>query len=77
MVKQLRKKTNLIQWQNSDAVIEWFKGITNKKRKRFIQLNIVNFYPSITPELLEKSLDWAENNGSITSDERNVIKQAK
>ena len=77
IVKQLRKKLSLLQWQNTDSVIEWFKCITNKKRKRFIQLDIVNFYPSITPELLDKALDWAESNVSITSDEKNVIKQAK
>ena len=53
IVKQLRKKLKLKQWQNTDAVIEWFKNIDDKKKKRFIQLDIESFYPSITPELLK------------------------
>ena len=49
IVKQLRKKLKLKQWQNTDAVIEWFKALSDKKKKRFIQIDIDSFYPSITP----------------------------
>ena len=77
IVKQLRKKMKLMQWQNTDAVIEWFKGLSNKKRKSFIQLDIESFYPSITPELLDRALEWAASHVDISSEEKNVIKLAK
>ena len=77
IVKQLRSKLKLNQWQNTDAVIEWFKGLSDKKRKRFIQFDLESFYPSITPELLEKALEWAENHVVITPEEKNIIKQSK
>ena len=66
-----------MQWQNTDAVIEWFKGLNNKKRKSFIQFDIESFYPSITPELLDKALAWADKYVDITPEEKNVIRQAK
>ena len=76
-MKQLRSKLKLNQRQNTDAVIEWFKGLSDKKRKRFIQFDLECFYPSITPELLEKALEWAENHVVITPEEKNIIKQSK
>ena len=77
IVKQLRKKLKLKQWQNTDAVIEWFKALSDKKKKRFIQLDIESFYPSITPELLDRALEWAETHVEITTEEKNVIRKAK
>ena len=77
IVKQLRKRLKLMQWQNTDEVIEWFKALNNKKRKSFIQFDIESFYPSITPELLDRAREWAERYVDITPEEKNVIRQAK
>ena len=77
IVKQLRKKLKLKQLQNTDSVIEWFKTLDNKEKLRFIQFDIVSFYPSITPELLEKALDWAEEHVDISSEEKEIIRSAK
>ena len=52
----------LIQWRSTHEVIEWFNSIEYKTRKRFLQLDICEFYPSITEELLTKALNFA---GSI------------
>ena len=59
VIKTIKDKSKLTQWKNTDEVIHWFKNLTNKKQKRFIQFDICSYYPSITPTLLEKSLDWA------------------
>ena len=67
-MKQLRQKLKLKQWQNTDAVIEWFKALSDKKKKRFIQLDIDSFYPSITPELLDRALEWAGQHVHITKE---------
>ena len=37
--KIIREKTNYKQWQNTDAVIRWFKLIENKKSHKFIQFD--------------------------------------
>ena len=47
------------QWKNSTSVIEWFKAIENKQHHSFICFDIVEFYPSISQDLLNKALDFA------------------
>ena len=55
----IRKITNMNQWQNTQTVITWFKSIENKESSSFITFDIVDFYPSITKELLTKSMNYA------------------
>ena len=52
----VRENTKVNQWHNSDDVIKWFNSIKNEDKCAFIQFDIVEFYPSITKELLQKSL---------------------
>ena len=40
------------QWKDTDAAINWFKNIQNKRKCIFIQFDIEEFYPSISKELL-------------------------
>ena len=58
-------------------VINWFQKIQNKPRLKFIQFDIVSFYPSITPTLLEKSLTWAADLIELTPGQRKIIFQAR
>ena len=58
------------QWQNTQAVITWFKSIENKGSSSFITFDIVDLYPSITKELLTKSMNYAK---SLTTIEEEVI----
>ena len=53
---ELLSKLNYNQWKNTDNVINWFKNVTNKRHFKFIQLDIKEFYPSITEETLNKAL---------------------
>ena len=62
----VRNSTNLTQWKNSEETIEWFKQIKNKKTGNFIQFDICNFYLSISNELLNKALDFAEQYTTIS-----------
>ena len=57
----IRKTTNMNQWQNKEAVITWFKSIENKRTSSFIKFDIVDFYPSISKELLTKSINHAKS----------------
>ena len=57
-------------YTNTQAVITWFKSIENKRSSSFIKFDIVEFYPSITKELLTKSINYGK---SITTIEGEVI----
>ena len=49
------------QWRSTSTVIEWFRAIENKKTCKFIKFDIAEFYPSISAELLEKSINFARS----------------
>ena len=55
----IRNATKLNQWTSSSDVIQWFKKLENKKNKKFIQVDVVNFYPSINENLLKNAIEWA------------------
>ena len=77
VVKEIRLKNNkLKQAISTGDVIEWFKDIKNKKYLKFINWDIDNFYPSITPTLLEQALDWAMDYVDITTQQRKIINQS-
>ena len=53
--------------------IDWFKNIRDKKRSSFAQFDIIEFYSSITLELLLKSLNHAREYTDITDEEVKII----
>lgn len=57
---KMRKALNLNQWRNTKSALDWFNNITEKEQCTFMVFDIINFYPSISKELLEKSLIWAK-----------------
>ena len=75
--KNLRIKTGLQQWQSSDQAVSWFQGINNKNKYTFFKLDIVAFYPSISEELLDKSIAFAKTLVPITNEEIKIIKHSR
>ena len=73
----VRQKSGLKQWQNTAAVIDWFKSIEDKHAKTFIKFDVISFYPSITKELLTNAIVWARNFTNITKKQENTILEAK
>ena len=73
--REVRNNTNLTQWRSTGEVIEWFKNIKDRGRKRIMQFDVVEFYPSISEELLNKALDFANEhtNEPISSEHRDII----
>ena len=65
------------QWRSTQEVLSWFKNIQNKQKNHFIQFDIVEFYPSITEQLLCEALDWAESQVNISKLDREIILAAK
>ena len=77
IVECVRNKTKLKQWKNVYSCIDWFKVLKNKKKLKFIIFDIKNFYPTITPELLEKALKWAEEFIDLTAEEKVIISETR
>ena len=74
---KITRASKFNQWKNSTSVIEWFKAIENKQHHSFICFDIVEFYPSISLDLLNKALDFASAYDNITNDERSIIIHGK
>ena len=55
VVKIVREKTKLNQWENIYKYIDWYNTIPDKSNMNFNISNIVNFYPSISQDLLIKA----------------------
>ena len=71
---KLRNITGLNQWQSTKEVINWFKNIQNKPNKSFLQLDIEEYYPSISEELLKKAFKFAEKSGApFTKQQQDII----
>ena len=69
--------TNINQWKNTDAVIKWFNSISNKSECVFVLFDIMNFYPSITEQLLDQAVHFSKEYLNITSDELNITMQSR
>ncbi len=68
----IRDSTKVNQWKNSHSVIEWFNSLENKSNCMFLTFDIVEFYPSITQELLEKVIKWAKTITTITDEQESI-----
>ena len=68
---------NFNQWKNTNEVVDWFINIYNKHQCTFIQLDIKDVYPSITEEILEKSLEFAKQYVDITEKNTQLIKHCR
>ena len=74
---EIREKQNLNQWRNTSTVIKWFKEISGKDGSKFMQLDIVDFYPSITEKLLDKSISFAKSIVTIDDSTIEIINHAR
>ena len=64
--KNLRRTINVKQWCNKREVISWFKGIKNTKKSSFTKFDIVDFYPSISKNLLTNAIKFAIQSQVLT-----------
>ena len=56
-----KKKKKVNQWRNTLTVIDWFKNLADKQKRKFIKFDIAEFYPSISEDLLKKSIIYAKS----------------
>ena len=61
----IRSKTNSNQWRNTRSVVDWFSNIREKSKHSFLVFDIVDFYLSISEELLKLLLAYAKQHTTI------------
>ena len=64
-------------WKSTSDVTTWFKNLGNLRKARFLKFDIVEFYPSITPELLDRALNYAESLTKVTDEDKEIIRLTK
>jgi hypothetical protein len=72
----IRSKTNLVQWKNTQEVIQWFEDIPHKENKCFIKYDIVDFYPSITSDSITKALKFARSHTTVSKEDEIIIRHS-
>ena len=77
IIKEVSAAINVNQWRNTETVIEWFNKIQSNQKTRFIKFDIVDFYPSISEKLLDKSINFAKSVTNIDEETINVIKHSR
>ena len=56
---KLFEATRINQWKNTVSAIQWFNWLKAKHLMKFVMFDIKDFYPSITQDLLNKALNFA------------------
>ena len=69
----IRSKTKLHQWKNTKSVVDWFSRIDEKQKHSFLVFDIVDFYPSISEDLLRLSLEYAKQHTTVSEQEVEII----
>lgn len=73
---EVRRKTKLIQWRNSEAVLKWFNSVENKQQKCFIAFDIIDYYPSIMQEQVHSALNFAMQYAEISTSDIELVLHA-
>ena len=73
----LRSKTKLQQWRRTKDTRDWFIGLRQKHSLTFLKFDVEAMYPSITEELLSKSLEWAATLVEVTGEQVETINATK
>ena len=77
ILADLSRKTEVNQWRNTATVINWFKNLSDKHKRKFIKFDIAEFYPSISENLLNKSIPYSNSFTKIEDNAINAIKYAR
>ena len=77
VVQNIKEKTGLRQFKSDLDVVKWFKGLGNTSGLKFIEFDLVSFYPSITRNLLSRAIEWARTVEHIPEEDVNIIMNTK
>lgn len=71
----IRSKQQHVQWTDASQVIEWFNTLPRNQYK-LLKFDVIEFYPSITEELLDTAIRFAQQFITISDKEIKIIKNA-
>ena len=74
---QVKNASGANQWKNTGDVIKWFDNINDKGNCIFVQFDIAEFYPSISKDLVLKSIDYAKQFATVTQKDIDIIMHAR
>ena len=75
--RAIREKLNLNQWKNTTDVITWFSKINQKQNCTFVQLDIKEFYPSISKKIFDDAINFAKTHTTISDETLRIIKHCR
>lgn len=64
-------------WKSTRNDIIWVSALVDKAKYNFLQFDIMNYYSSISPTLLNKDLNFARKFVNILSSDIDVILAAR
>ena len=70
-------KLKINQWKDISEVIDWFKKLEDKSNSKVIQLDIKEFYRSITEQTLNKGISFASNYTTNSAEDIRNIKHRR
>ena len=73
IISAVQQQLPLNIWKSTGAVSDLFTKIERKQECTFICFDIVEFYPSITKDLLDKALDFASGFIPISQKDKEII----
>ena len=68
---------NINQWRDTSQVIDWFKELECKSKSKFIQVDIKEYYLSITEETFDKTISFALNHTVVSCEDIRIIKHSR
>ena len=58
-------------------MVKWFYSIENKSQCKFIQLDVAEFYPSMSEEILDNAILFAQQHINIPEKDLGIIKHCR
>ncbi|XP_063692277.1 uncharacterized protein LOC134824333 [Bolinopsis microptera] len=74
---QLRTSSSVNQWRSTGEVISWFETNCTPGHVQFLQFDIESFYPSISENLLDRALQFAQEHINISEEDIDTIKHSR
>ena len=71
--RNLLKLLQVNQWRKSESVIKWFYSIENKSQCKLIQLDIAEFYPSISAGIVDNASLFVQQYINIPEKDLRII----
>ncbi len=73
IISRVKHLTNVNQWKSTTDAINWFKSIKDKQNCSFMVFDIVEFYASISVQLLKNAINFARQFTTISQEDESII----